>query len=109
MLATPPPVRTRPCRIWHMVGGSRLGVSRIPFETLQKRPAMRHFQRDRVTCGECSVTMTPEGGRLRRQMQESASGARIKARSMLFDLYGGFAVEDGRGGVMRLGALVRLA
>ncbi len=28
---------------------------------------------------------------------------------MLFDLYGGFAVEDGRGGVMRLGALVRLA
>jgi phenylacetic acid degradation operon negative regulatory protein len=42
-------------------------------------------------------------------MVESASGARIKARSMLFDLYGGFAVEDGRGGVMRLGALVRLA
>jgi phenylacetic acid degradation operon negative regulatory protein len=28
---------------------------------------------------------------------------------MLFDLYAGFAVEDGRGGVMRLGALVRLA
>jgi phenylacetic acid degradation operon negative regulatory protein len=28
---------------------------------------------------------------------------------MLFDLYGDFAVEDGREGVMRLGALVRLA
>jgi phenylacetic acid degradation operon negative regulatory protein len=42
-------------------------------------------------------------------MVESATGARIKARSMLFDLYGDFAVENGRGGVMRLGALVRLA
>jgi phenylacetic acid degradation operon negative regulatory protein len=42
-------------------------------------------------------------------MVESASGARIKARSMLFDLYGDFAVEDGRAGVIRLAALVRLA
>jgi len=50
-----------------------------------------------------------EGDTLRRYMVESATGARIKARSMLFDLYGDFAVEAGRAGVMRLGALVRLA
>ncbi len=42
-------------------------------------------------------------------MLESTIGAPIKARSMLFDLYGDFAVEDGREGAMRLGALVRLA
>jgi phenylacetic acid degradation operon negative regulatory protein len=33
----------------------------------------------------------------------------MTARAMLFDLYGDFAVENGREGVMRLGALVRLA
>jgi phenylacetic acid degradation operon negative regulatory protein len=43
------------------------------------------------------------------RMVDSATGARIKARTMLFDLYGDFAVEEGRAGVMRLGALVRLA
>src|SRR5712691_11219524 len=42
-------------------------------------------------------------------MLESPIGAPLKARSMLFDLYGDFAVDDGREGVMRLGALVRLA
>jgi phenylacetic acid degradation operon negative regulatory protein len=42
-------------------------------------------------------------------MVESAAGARVKARSMLFDLYGDFAIGADRGGAMRLGALVRLA
>src|SRR5262249_48120692 len=42
-------------------------------------------------------------------MVGSASRAQMTARAMLFDLYGDFAVENGREGVMRLGALVRLA
>ncbi len=35
--------------------------------------------------------------------------APVKARSMLFDLYGDFALEDGRDGTLRLSAIVRLA
>ncbi len=38
-----------------------------------------------------------------------AYGARVTARSMLFDLYGDFADEGGRGGAIPLGAIVRLA
>jgi phenylacetic acid degradation operon negative regulatory protein len=42
--------------------------------------------------------------------RETPSGSnRLKARSMLFDLYGDFAIEGARSGAIRLGALVDLA
>ena len=39
----------------------------------------------------------------------AASRARLKARAFLHDLYGDFAVEDGRAGAVKLGAVVQLA